>query len=393
MHWQLLRPNKLYKENMIEPITNTPNDTQIPVVPPPTTSPSPVITPAPVHSPLLPLFIGLSVVALGMAGFFGYKYFQLNQQTAKAPSSPVSSAEPIKSPEKVDPTSNWKTYTDPKNLFSFSYPSDGRYDQKKSSIALSDGNVQVYSPAPMGYGYCYKYSPEKTVTLNGNKFKLITGTGVSEKTEMCDNPNPDKGSIVATTSTSNNDVLIEYSYDIKNADKASKLVNQILSTFKFSSSAESASSTANWITYTNNEKGYEVKYPKETFIQYICPNEELLLGVRPKNNSQETVTMEDCARDVQYPIAITTLNRPLTAPSSDEYVKVSQSKEIINKITWTTYTILQVKEDPRGISRPSGHQEMYYIYQRGNQYYNFYFDTKEVIDIAPQILSTFKFTE
>ena len=71
--------------------------------------------------------IVLSLTTLGTAGFFGYRYFQLKQQSSEALPAQISkittSSSPSPSPQPaINPTANWETYINEKYSFEYKCP-------------------------------------------------------------------------------------------------------------------------------------------------------------------------------------------------------------------------------------------------------------------------------
>jgi hypothetical protein len=79
----------------------------------------------------------------------------------------------------------------------------------------------------------------------------------------------------------------------------------------------SASESATWKTYTSLDKTYTIQYPNDTFLQFICPGEELTLSLRG-DEKEESIDMPTCARDGLYPVEVITLKQPSIPPQSDE---------------------------------------------------------------------------
>jgi hypothetical protein len=99
---------------MTEPIINTPIDTQIPTIPPQTPPPQVVSVTKP--SLLVPVSLGISVIALGMAGFFGYQYFQVinTKQVVSIKDTSSSQMSPSPAPQNTEaptPSAPSKTST------------------------------------------------------------------------------------------------------------------------------------------------------------------------------------------------------------------------------------------------------------------------------------------
>lgn len=71
--------------------------------------------------------MSLTLIALGVAGFFAYKCFYLKKQSSEALPTPTSkitaSPSPLSFPQpEVESKTNWKTFTYPTKLYSFKYP-------------------------------------------------------------------------------------------------------------------------------------------------------------------------------------------------------------------------------------------------------------------------------
>lgn len=92
----------------------------IPLQPLPTQPVIPV-PPTPVQPKNNSLFIIIAILALGIAGFFAYQNRQLKQQIIQAQPTPSPLITPTNA---TDPTVNWKTYSDPLNIFEVQYPND-----------------------------------------------------------------------------------------------------------------------------------------------------------------------------------------------------------------------------------------------------------------------------
>lgn len=102
-----------------------PNQNSMTPVSPIATYPTP--QPAPIsQTPWM--LISLIVILLGVASYFGYQNYQLNQQLTRqqstsAPSATINSPSPLPISSAVtDPTTSWIKYSDNLNNFTFKYP-------------------------------------------------------------------------------------------------------------------------------------------------------------------------------------------------------------------------------------------------------------------------------
>lgn len=107
------------------------------------------------YFPLWPLII-LVFLLLGITAFLAYQNLQLQKQIVSFQTQPSPSPEST-----IDPTSNWKTYTNTKYGFSIKYP--GNWSVKESLIA-SDEKINGIK----------KYQTELESPLEENKVSLIS---------------------------------------------------------------------------------------------------------------------------------------------------------------------------------------------------------------------------
>jgi len=202
------------------------------------------------------LLVGLVVLLLGSTGVFAYKYYELKQQINNQqpiPSTPTTETQITPSPPTPSPfptvesSANFKTYSNEKYGFSFSYPQNWQISDIQGpgglGVSLSniaDGHtisVQVWRVT--GFGYCYKYSERDEIIVGGKNAETADGVGGSE---MCDKPEEYSGlgnTFVlipiddARTGLPRNQIHISYDYPLSDINLAKSNLDQILSTFKF----------------------------------------------------------------------------------------------------------------------------------------------------------------
>jgi len=127
--------------------TNKPNQSPTPTPPntQPTNTPPTTQTPPPTPKTKKPyLLISLVILLLSATGVLGYKYYQVKQQLDSQPTPPpqlvVSSPSPIVSPTtEVDPTANWKTYTNTEYGYSIKHPTKLTVGEN----GMSRGNTEI----------------------------------------------------------------------------------------------------------------------------------------------------------------------------------------------------------------------------------------------------------
>lgn len=197
----------------------------------------------------------LLLLSVSIAAFFAYQTQTLVKELTllKSSPTPVSSTEPT-----LDPTADWKTYTNTSSNYSIKYPSNWKIENQ------SAGSMGTIVPdaryIQIGYGNAVSgvlgieelqiIPPSEEANLNstkvvGNLTLRCNGQFTSDTKTWCwiKVPNMDKYLNIQVFKNTN--------------EEMNGLLDQILSTFKFSES----DSTANWKTYTNNEFGFQMKYP------------------------------------------------------------------------------------------------------------------------------------
>ena len=188
--------------------------------------------------------VALTLAALGVAGFFAYRYFQLKQQfseTLPIPTSKITTIpSPLLSPQPtIDPTANWKTYTNTTYGFSLKYPHDWKilYDAQpdptgnptKHSVELGKDNSTLVSVTMLKSDQFQSFEslsgilnlPSGTAIITSSSEINIDG---SRALYVVQNNNREG---VIFLDVDNNMITIE-------VDSENKIIlNQILSTFKF----------------------------------------------------------------------------------------------------------------------------------------------------------------
>ena len=195
----------------------------------------------------------------------------------------------------TDQTANWKTYTNAQYGFELKYPAGSKISDSDTtggrtiSIQLpvsgknnlfgkdlrisivdqqygkNEGSNVTFVPADCGSDTFYNYKTSDVV-INGINFKKGDVSGAfggmqsaSNATEYCV-MNGDKSFRLISLLT-----FQRYSkLPTFNVDDETKVLNQIISTFKFTTPADL---TAGWKTYTNTQYEFEVKYPEKAVFE------------------------------------------------------------------------------------------------------------------------------
>lgn len=113
----------------------------------PELEPTPATPVKPTH-PLLPVLLTLVVILVMASGFLAYQNIQLRSQIASMQTTPSPTPTAI-----LDPTVNWKTYTDPDG-FTFKYP-----------VQWSEPWANCVSPTPESMGRGGYLNPNCLSTL------------------------------------------------------------------------------------------------------------------------------------------------------------------------------------------------------------------------------------
>jgi hypothetical protein len=210
---------------------------------------------------VFPTVILLILVSL-FAGYLLYQNYLLKQQITKLTTTPSPTAT-------TNPTTNWKTYTNTKYGFEFKYPtSDVDQTIKKTiddedNFSITDNVsfvIQKTSLKKPCDGICYStYNGDHTV--NGIQFSVAEGKyddpgGREVCEEDCVTQYVDNETEVATGVYAQ----IRSGSLPSKREETTNLVNQILSTFKFT---DQQVKIAEWKTYSNTKMGFSMSIPAE----------------------------------------------------------------------------------------------------------------------------------
>jgi hypothetical protein len=172
----------------------------------------------------------------------------------------------VEFPVHKDITANWKTYN-VQNAFEIKYPSnlelkENDPDQQSRSGGLyisyakilldDDAEIRITVQNPDLYETPENYI-KKYLGDDPSLYKQLT---ISSHEALQSNPAGNGYFIDTVIFYAPNIVEIEYASGNPPTETNKKLYDQILSTFKFTDH-----STANWKTYTNDQYGFEFKYP------------------------------------------------------------------------------------------------------------------------------------
>lgn len=179
----------------------------------------------------------------------------------------------VKSPASGSQTDDWKTYTNNDYGFEFSYPSSWKLEMP-----------DYWSGSPTNYFYLNKdiYGPGLSLKVRLTKeedTKKINTDSLFIHTESQDT-DVSKGLLFCSQlwRLIKNNVLFEFSSDYYsdqgNCYITYEVSNKIISSFKFLN-PNGPYGLESWDTYTNNDFGFEFKYPKYVKVGEKAPNSNL----------------------------------------------------------------------------------------------------------------------
>ncbi len=189
------------------------------------------------------VFAILTLLLLGSTAFLYYQNQQLKNMLASyqtQPSvspTPIATSELVVSPEltfeqdkTLDPTANWKTYTN--TDFVFKYPSEWKEGQGRTTIVsdVAGAGITIFSKDMPMYNECMKL--DKTDTVNG---KMVKYYSYAYSGEMCTNQ-ANIGNYEVWITKAGGDGFqpgIIYEYNTTIFPKSFSIFQQILSTFSF----------------------------------------------------------------------------------------------------------------------------------------------------------------
>lgn len=222
------------------------------------------------------IVVATIALAIGAVAVFAYQKYTVSHQDQTKDEIPLSSP----STNNIDPTANWKTYTNKKYQITFKYPSEFfiaednsvnyvsfflSEDEKNKFVkdCFSGNNHTGCISDDLNIGFDIFQKP-KNKTLeefirsrphNDPDFKSLSPTKIDNFPGMqMRNISGSEGNYNFYLDR-NKDIFYLYASSFKNPQKNLQTFDQILSTFKFTEE------TANWRTYTNPQNTFSLKLP------------------------------------------------------------------------------------------------------------------------------------
>ncbi len=214
---------------------------------------------------------------LVLVGFLVHQNYQLKRQVVNNKEAEDSNLSTSPTPE-ANTLSDWETYSNQKYGYSIKYPqagtifevgesSDLPVDQwQATGIRLSFLEIQILAYKNKdnlsSQGYAEKEAPKLTLS---NKKTTSVGGKLAYQYDYIDNRGNEQYPVRATTIISG-----DYAIVIIGIDRSGQAdftdYDSIISTSKFIGD-EQADKTVNWKTYTNQEYGFQIIYPRYGEIQ------------------------------------------------------------------------------------------------------------------------------
>jgi len=185
-----------------------------------------------------PIIILIFIAILIGIGYFATRkgYVTINLLKPTASNNPVSTGNPSSTP---DPTANWKTYE--RYNISFKYPETWYTEEFDGGIELihnADENVSLLLvKSPWGFdGQCFiKVGTTQNLSISGLNIEKEIFDPVSDKTrEDCQQTTTRNQRIIWLTWNENGSIYrLSYSFESSQKDKYESILDNILSTLKF----------------------------------------------------------------------------------------------------------------------------------------------------------------
>ncbi len=206
-----------------------------------------------------PLIILLIVALIGAIGYFAFKNITPKVQIPFTPSSPVAS--PLPTTQTADPTADWKTYINPNDSYSFKYPDGGELSDYQENDYSGVQILILPASPPKGQNLVYGAMIKTLLIHNAEIQSLAKTSQQNELNSLSDNNSASTVSEVQQVKFGQDD-RVAYQYivsgeptvrvvfaqigknvlqvacyyggrDQAEENKYKNLVDQILSTFKF----------------------------------------------------------------------------------------------------------------------------------------------------------------
>lgn len=368
------------------------------------------------------------LVLLGAVFVAGSKLTKKPQAPAPAPAPATTN--PTPSPTSApDLTANWKTYNG--NGFSFKYPSDWT----QGSVDASTGETSINPPPDTACPHCAGGFAGLSISLlsnpssmslseymksNSDKFggsyylKDYKKYSIPGSIDAFIDRNALGAGAVQEEAVINGNKLVVILYCGSSLCTDNNLFDQILSTFKFTSSTvanPTSNSTSNWKTYTNTKYGYSFKYPSEFSLSNAGENANntdasvlinpylssfmgapglpiLWFDVLPLSGNTSSLTYNNDGFTRNVNEYLTTKFGDVISPSNQPW-NAKFTRLTDQKIDNETFLVFE----DNGEGKPQGMKDKRLILKTSQYIYILGIYTNQKDSEVNQVLSTFKFTQ
>ncbi|PWU23778.1 hypothetical protein C5B42_01995 [Candidatus Cerribacteria bacterium 'Amazon FNV 2010 28 9'] len=226
---------------------------------------SPVLEPHP--SNRVPVVIGglIAAIALGAVAFFAYQNMQLKKQLAQVTSTSMPASTSTPTPT-VDPTANWKTYTNSDINFSIKVPPELTAKMSSKVKELDLLNNQGHYVISLSQ---FSDAVQENYDLNCSHLQKPDSSQNMNLTTPTSTMAPFVGEVVGYKRSPTQACWMvgsQFYFDVRNSDSSNggqptvsdQEFDQILSTLQF---INSQVDTSNWKTYVDTNNTLSLQYP------------------------------------------------------------------------------------------------------------------------------------
>ena len=202
-----------------------------PITPTPPVFTQTPVEPEPVKKSYSWLIVVIIIFLLAGSSVLAYKYYQLKQQVTQTPTKTSPSSTPFPETPPANPMANWKTYTSTEFGFQIKYPDNWSIKEDKSLQGLALITVTIGAPSQNAL---------LDIWIRNGTWSQVEGELKAKSTKTVINgieglAEPAGDGKVYTFPAKKNDQIIQIVYG-SSSDSSSdeiKILDQILSTFKF----------------------------------------------------------------------------------------------------------------------------------------------------------------
>lgn len=219
------------------------------------------------------------LLAVAGAAVAGVYYWQTVRNIPQSVTLPVHT-------EKVDPTANWKTYTNDQYGFEFKYPANLYDDSDELAFRIKSSPLKIAGGGgvkpdgvegkdwALGYEISIAKQDTKDVNLVSQGEYKVTKVdnlpGIEAYDISGDVPSGGPTIYIKNPKVPNSFILAGYGNGLTDSTEVDRIFYQILSSFKFTDSSSAIYTSK---VYTNAKYGFQLTMP-DSWIKYIVGQDE-----------------------------------------------------------------------------------------------------------------------